>query len=343
MKKFARLLLLVPVCMMAFHSLTVFAAKLPGAGKFTVGYNEPWFGQHYGTDLTTSFDRNFIAETFDGMAKGGASIVRIWLFGNLQGIELGTAAPQTVGLSSDYAANLNSVLELARRRDLKVYVTMLNSTDLWSARGARRDYFWNLLANKNGEGDAFRSKVLAPVLGLLNANRDIIYGLDLMNEIEGAIVSGYFPGFWLGARHWIRGMAAFVKAESPWLPVTSSAGWGWGIPEIIFGFYSGLGLSFYDVHIYADSGRYFGAEGLCLRAASDRVPIILGEFGQHTKTANDQLQSVLTTKFLTNAKNSCFSAALAWKFESADYFTYRNADGSFRPAYGVVRDFGVPH
>ena len=62
-------------------------------------------------------------------------------------------------------------------------------------------------------------------------------------------------------------MTAFVKSircppdygvTGSWLPVTSSAGWGYALQEIMFGLFSGLGLDFYDLHVYADWGQYRG-------------------------------------------------------------------------------------
>jgi hypothetical protein len=65
------------------------AGNLPGSG-FWVGYNEAWFGDNYGTWLTSNpfygapsrfpTTLSVIDTWFAGMAKGKAKIVRIWLF-----------------------------------------------------------------------------------------------------------------------------------------------------------------------------------------------------------------------------------------------------------------------
>src|SRR5215471_12034125 len=108
--------------------------------------------------------------------------------------------------------------------------------------------------------------------------QDVIYGFDLIDEIEAAINAGYFSDFWIGARAWIQNMTAFVKSYpcagdakpscttiGQWLPVTSTAGLGYPVLEVTFGLFSGLGLNFYDVHIYSDSGQYPGQTALCFR------------------------------------------------------------------------------
>ena len=111
-------------------------------------------------------------------------------------------------------------------------------------------------------------------------------------------------------------MTDYVKSISSWLPVTSSAGWGSAVQEITLGLFSGLDLDFYDVHVYADWGQYSGVTALCNKVSADRVPIILGEYGQKSHTFDDTLQYWTTYNFLTTAKTHCFSAALAWKYET---------------------------
>lgn len=334
---------LTALCLSCAPTLAL-GGPLPGLGTFSVGYNEGWFNERYGVDLTTGFDPRFIARMFDGMAKGGATIVRIFPFTALQGIVLGPYAPQTQGLNPQLIVNLRTVLSLARERQLKVYVTLLNSGDMRYASGAMRDYFWNLISNKYGERDAFKSKVLAPLLSVLNQNRDVVYALDVMNEIEAALDSGYFPNNWIGARSWIQNMAAYVKPRSPWLAVTATAGWGYAVQELTLGLFSGLGLDFYDVHVYSDSGQYPGLTALCNKAASDQVPIILGEYGQKSQTISDSLQYNATANFLYGAKTHCFVSALAWKYETIQlWLTYLRPNGTFRPAYGLVQAFGTPH
>jgi len=350
-------------------STLAFAGNLQGGtgNSFWVGYNEAWFGQNYPNSLGSNpffqygsyYDRNFVDAMFAGMASGGAKIVRIWVFPALQGIQLGqcnSTNAQTVGLTKDVLANLQDVLGLAENHHLKVYLTALNGNDMKVATGSLRTYFSNLVSNTNGETTCFQNKALLPLLNLLNngttpdgsPNRDFIYALDLINEIEAALNSGYFPNGWTGARSWIKNMAQFVNNYSSWLPVTSAAGWGYAVPEITFGLFSGLGLNFYDLHVYADWGQYSGETALCNKVSADRVPIILGEYGQKSQTFDDNLQYWTTYNFLTTAKTHSFSAALAWKYETSlltppgyDWWTYLIPGpgpfgGTFRKAYSLI-------
>src|SRR5262249_28563275 len=144
-----------------------------------------------------------------------------------------------------------------------------------------------------------------------------------INEIEAPLNSAYTNFGWTQARGWIKNMTNFVKSRpcgagcvtGSWLPVTSS-GWGSAVQEITLGLFSGLGLDFYDIHVYADWGQYSGVTWLCNKVSADGVPIILGEYGQNSHTFDDNLQYGTTYNFLTTAKTHCFSAALAWKYET---------------------------
>jgi hypothetical protein len=213
---------------------------------------------------------------------------------------------------------------LAKNCNLKLYITALNAGDaafvanpnncpptnkvLTQYCGVAKPYFTSLFSNPS----AYENSVLGPVLDLMTANQGVIYGFDLINEIESAINAGYFS--WAGAQTWIQNMTKFVKSRAgQWLPVTSSAGGGYAVQELTFGFFSGRGLNFYDVHIYSDTGTYSGQTWLCLRTQFvDHLPIVLGEYGQKSTAG---IQDKVTAAFLSGAKNSCFSSALAWKYE----------------------------
>jgi hypothetical protein len=332
------------------------AGSLLFSGSF-VGYNEGWFKGLYGSDLTKSgYDARYVARILDGIAQGGATIVRIWPFAGLQGIPLGQYSPQTKSVDPVVMTNLQKVISMAACRGLKVYLTLLNGGDMRNANGGLRNYYWNLLHNNYGERDAYKNNVLVPLMQTLYQYRSAIYAVDLINEIEASLNANYFPNYWVGARSWIQDMTAFIKSvpcrqgvtncvTGSWLPVTAAAGWGYAVQEITFGLFSGLGLDFYDLHAYADSGQYPGQTALCSKVSSDKVPIILGEYGQGTQTDSDWIQYNATSNFLYGARTHCFSAALGWRYEDATqtWFTFLRPDGGFRWAYYFIQqNYGAP-
>ncbi len=265
-----------PVVTYLFCASTLaFAGNLPGGTgtSFWVGYNEAWFGQNYlnslasnpyfypGLPSSSTFDSTFVDTMFAGMASGGAKIVRVWVFTNLQGIVLDPSKTKTLGLTDDLIgnsakgilSNLKTVFRKARNHGLKVYVTALNGNDMMKNNTditGLRPYFSNLLTNtKLNEGrDAFKANALGPLLGMLNqfnlSNPGVIYAFELINEIEAPLNSSYFSDGWAGARRWIKDVAAFVQLKSPWLPVTASAGWGFAVPEIPSDCFRGWALIF---------------------------------------------------------------------------------------------------
>jgi len=356
-------------------------------GGFSVGYNEAWFvynypnwlasNPYYYTNPPFNFSSNFgvlpnpapgttlsvIDTYFAAMAEGNAKIVRLWLFPGLQGILLDLSKPagsQTQGLTPDFlnpnktCGNLNTVLLSAKNHGLTVYLTALNANDMAAAVATPlQAYFVNLL-NDSAERIAFKSNVLGPLLSCLNqfnaSYPNVVYGLDLINEIEAALNSNYFSASWVGARNFIQDMATFVRSKSPWLRISASAGYSEAVLEITLGLFSGLGLNFYDVHVYADGGQYPGVTWLCNKVLADHVPLILGEYGQKSQIVDDGLQYWTTANFLYGAKTNCFSAALAWKYEDPiqpwlAYFTIPDPinnpnKGTFRPAYYLIQYYG---
>lgn len=288
------------LCMFAFSTMTS-ANGLPTG--FSVGYNEAWIENNYGNWLASNplfgepsaFNGSLVGALFSGMAQGNAKIVRIFLFPAVQGISINpSGSPQTQGLTNEFLGNLNTVFQLARSYNLKLYITALNANDMSAVTAENNPtlhtYYQNLTSN-SAETNAYETLVLTPILKLMGSNQDVIYAFDLIDEIEAAINAGYFSNDWLSARVWIQNMTEFVKSSTKlpslprtppasWLPVTSTAGWGYARQEITLGLFSGLGLDFYDLHFYADSGQYSGQSALCSKASADKVPIILGEYGQ---------------------------------------------------------------
>lgn len=313
--------------------------KMP---EFIVGYNEAWFGQRFGSDLTTEFDLPFINKTFDGIVKAGGQVVRVELFLARQGIQLSPDEMSIEGVSPSMLVNIGKMLDSARARGLWVYVTALEANTMPTDGGPLRDYYFNLLNNKFGQGDAFQSKVLAPVLAVLDAHKDVIYGFDIVNEIQAARAHSYWPDPVQGPRGFMQRTTAFIKSKSPWLRVTTTAGWEHSQYDISLGLFSGLGLDFYDLHVYSDDGTYPGASDVCAKAAADGVPIILGEFGQLKHVNDDNLQVKAAQRFLSDAKSLCFKGALAWRYDATEaWWNFERSDGSFRPAVGVIQWFAT--
>ncbi len=309
----------------------------PGAAPFMVGYNEAWFGSHYSSDLTSGYDDTLVATTLDGIVAAGGHVVRLWLFEGLEGVVLGASSPRITGLDAALLPNLEKVLLAARARKLAVYLTAFDGNAMPQDAGAVRDLYWNIVNDAYGEGTAYENTVLAPLLTTLGSYKDVVYAFDLMNEIEAPRIHGYWADPFGGPRATMQRWASFVKTRAPWLRVTSSAGYDTASFDIATGFFSGLGLDFYDLHVYSDTGAIPGVANVCARAKSDGVFMLLGEFGQRSHVESDSLQLASTQAFLAAAKSSCFAGALPWRYDAAEsYWAYKRSDGSDRPAVSAV-------
>ncbi|MBK6692944.1 MAG: hypothetical protein IPG50_12205 [Myxococcales bacterium] len=313
-------------------------AAADGGAPFVLGYNEAWFRSHYGSDLTQHFDEAYVAATFAGIGAAGGSVVRLWLFEGLEGITLGDHAPTIVGIDSLFLQNLAITLRHARRLKLSVYLTALDGNHAPAEAGPLRVLYGHLFRGGHGEAAAYEERVLAPLLGLLASHRDVIYGLDLINELQAPRKRGYWPDGNSGAREYVRRTAAFVRAAAPWLRVTASSGHEGGAADLAGGLFSGLGLSFYDLHAYADDGVIGGADAVCRRAAHDGVAVVLGEFGQSSRVDDDALQARVASAFVRAARSSCLQGALAWRYDAHErWWGFVRADGDARPATQAMR------
>ncbi|MDD5306149.1 MAG: hypothetical protein PHU25_02400 [Deltaproteobacteria bacterium] len=316
--------------------------------QMLVGYNEGWINMEYGadtsygTDLTTRFDLDYVKDMLDNMKANGGNIVRFFMFEYREGFILGSGVPQIEGFDQTFLDNLEKLLYEARARAMWVYLTALEGNEMQKIT-AWKDFFWNLVNNKYGEGDAYNNKVLGPVLDVLNQHQDVVWGIDIINEIEAPRSVPMWTDPVNGARAFIKRERDFIKSKSPWIRVTSTAGWSNSQYDIIGGFFSGLGLDFYDLHMYSDDGGYANASAVRDKAVADGVFIVQGEFGQETEeNIDDTLQYNVTGTFLYTAKNLGFKAALPWRWDyGPSCWDFVRQDASLRPAVEVMKLYGA--
>jgi len=316
--------------------------------SYLIGYNEAWFGDKFGTDYTTAFDLPYVQKIFDGIVAGGGHLVRLWLWEVPQGITLGANPPLSLSVDPQMLANVDVVLTEARKRGLWVYLTLFDANTIVKVYEPFATWGKDILLGKNGAREAFNNNALAPLLDVVAKHQDVMFGIDIINEIQAATQKNVYVEKWNAPRAFLAQEAAFIKAKLPWLKVTSSAGWPsdliqqgaqWDIGK---GFYSGIGLDFYDLHAYYDSGTFPGATALCNRAAADGVPVYLGEFGQSSDKTDDTIQYNATGYFLNNTKALCFKGAFAWRYDPQESkHAYMRADFTPRPAVAIMQTFGA--
>lgn len=315
---------------------------------FLIGYNEAWFGANFGSDYTTAYDLAYVQKILDGIVAGGGHLVRLWFWETPQGLTLAASPPLTEAVDPKFLANVGEVLTEARKRALWAYITLLDANTIVKIFEPYHTWGIDILTGNGGAREAFNDHALGPLCQVLDQHKDVVFGIDIVNEIQAATQNVVYADSWNGPRAFLAQEAQFIKSKIPWAKVTSSAGWPsdfiqqgaqWDIGK---GFYSGLGLDFYDLHAYDDSGSYPGATAMCNRAAMDGVPVYLGEFGQKTETIDDTLQYVATGYFLNNSMGLCLKGAFAWRYDPQEsWWAYMRADFTPRPAVQIMQTFGA--
>jgi hypothetical protein len=315
----------------------------PTVQALEVGYNQGWIIDQWGRDLTRGFDAAQWQRVIARTKASGGSVLRVWLCEGAakEGVVWDGARPLTVDPA--FLSNIQTVIDLARASGVKLYWTLFdgNWADGWPRGSIDHFRHYNILANKYGAGDEFKRNVLAPILDVIGPAADVTWAVDLMNEVQGSVRSWMWSDGWAGCRRWTRDWTAFAHRRVPGLRVTVSSGHHTAVDDIIEGRLDGLGLDFYDVHVYSDAGRVPSGWRLAAHAAARGRQVVLGEFGQKTTTVDAGLQAQVTERFLADARRLGFAAALAWRIEDWQsnglHFTFWERDGRPRPAVEVMR------
>lgn len=297
----------------------------------------------WGRDLSRDFDEAEWRRILERTRASGGKALRVWLCEGLAKEGVVWDGTRPLGLDPAFTANVQRLIELARAERVKIYWTLFdgNWPSSWPRDGVEAWRHYNLLCNKYGEGDLFKERVLGPLVDLMEAAPDVTWGLDLMNEVQGSVKTWMWSDGWRGARRWAADWVAFVHDRAPGVRVTVSSGHHTSADDILAGRFDGLGLDFYDLHVYSDDGRIPRGWALVVHARAHGKPLVLGEFGQKSTTVDPALQARVTRGFLRDAARLGLRAAFAWRLEdwqsNGRHFTFWERDGSPRPAVGIVR------
>lgn len=317
-------------------------APIAEARGLKLGYNQAWIEGSYGHDLTDRFDADAWERIMQRTREGGGSAVRVWI---LEGRD-----KEGVIWQGHRPAGVQPVL-LTNLRPWSAWPsgTTFRSTGRWSAptgpstgpRGrSRPSANTTCSTTKHGHGALFRARVVRPILEVLNEKPRVNFAFDIMNEVQGSVRAHFWSDGWTGARKFLRAMTAFIHANAPGLKVTASSGHHTAAWDILVGRYDGVGLDFYDIHVYDDDGEIPFARFLAWHARSQGLPIIVGEFGQKDDADDPALQAEVTRNVLREARRFGFKAAFAWRLEDEQKngrrFSFYDDDRP-RPALNVMR------
>jgi endo-1,4-beta-mannosidase len=327
----------------------LFILSLP-ALSFELGFNQAWIKNNYAHQWI-----NYEAKESERILKlasnANATIVRMWLFEgvNPRGVEWTNNFP--IGLTTEYLENLEHFIQTAHKYKLKLNFTFFDGNIVMQDNFAKyKDRWWNLLNDKFQTGEAYLANVIHPILNLLNRYPNVVTQIDLINEINAlngqlAIYPYVFEKSWHGINRFVCQWNAFIKQNIYYpLQVTASLGWGTAIMLILSNKLNANCIDFYDIHLYNNEGIIAFCDKLKAFSKRNQKPIWLGEFGQRSKSFNDELQVKNLQNFISNAKRCGLAGAMAWRLSDVRPGTNPEARFSFeannqlRPAYYIFQN-----
>jgi hypothetical protein len=289
-----------------------------GKSLFVRGANLAWLDGNYGSDIGLNpihpsyginYNSTHMANYMANMKSMGCNVIRIWLFEEEEGLTFNSSG-QVSGLNSTFLTNLDNIVSLAGQNGLHCYFTLLNSPT--------QDGYGDIYTNSTDQNDYINNAVI-PLVSRYKGNSSI-FAFDINNEIEsqiGGSNGNYGSGItWTQAQSYIKAVASAIHGTDSTRLCTCTSGWhSWS--NLQAGLFLGLGLDFYDCHVYSDDGGIPTASSLNL----DK-PVILGEFGQATDSWNDTTDNTSVGDFVYDAINNGWAGCAKWDYEypgSTDY------------------------
>ena len=331
---------------MAFKSLLI-VLVLTQAGLswgMVKGFNQAWFKKSFAYQwLDKYFDPSYVEKIVILNKEANSQLVRMWLYegSGLRQFDYDPKSNQLM-LKPEVLKNLRAFLLIARKHGIKVNLTFLdgNAYKVIGKNNELAAFWWNVFNDQYGALNHFYESAVAPVYKLVNEEfKDVVTQIDLVNEVNA------LEAFHMFANPNVS-MPTFLcrlSKGSP-VPVTASLGWHDATERLLDGYLSNACLNFYDIHLYNDEGVIPRCQDF-KRLSRKGMKFQLGEFGQQSPAYDDALQSLVTRKFLQNAQNCGFKAALAWRLDDTregynpearhSYMSF----GKTRPAYEVFKNF----
>jgi hypothetical protein len=255
----------------------------------------------------------------------GIKVVRVWIMEGDMGCTI-NGSDYVTGVTSTFWSNLDNAVQLAKNNDIALYLTINNGREDWLENPA--------------QVQSFITNALIPLVNRYKGNSGV-WAIDAMNEIDGTIAgnSGNYTSTgatWAQAQAYMKTVAAAIHNADSNRLVSTSTGWHtWTNLDM----FKGLGLDFYDFHVYADNGYVPTASSLGM----DK-PIYMGESGQGTDEWSDSLQNTAEANFLSNTSNGGYAGLGIWDYgydsgNESDIYQMLETNGSLRPVANTIRSF----
>ena len=174
------------------------------SSKFYLGVNLGWLNIEYGHDLSFSFfedwppgipeKTNFkkcIDAYFCHLNLRRISVVRIWLWERLEGLEFLNTNQFAYKDEKEFFERIDIIMEAASHYRIQVYWCLLDAAGLLkeNTQGElctrQREIFTKLVTQSNVR-NSFKDSILRPFLNLLNKyiEMNVVFAIDMVNEID---------------------------------------------------------------------------------------------------------------------------------------------------------------
>ena len=310
------------------------------AAPFVVGCNLPWLDGKMGWDIGdhaewgVGFDAESARAHFADMQRMGVSVVRWWLFADCRAGIVFDASGAPTGVQPEVFDRLDFIMdELCPQYGIQMYWCLLSSLKDTGHTGIITD-----VATRR----AYIENVVTPVAERYGAHPSL-FAFDLMNEPEADVAARNGNGNgtrtgtdWATMRAFLSECASAVHTASLGARVSVGSGWR-GFDNVRAGLYGGLGLDFYDIHLYMD---YTGPPSV---ASLDLdLPCLIGEYNVTRATAGDpRRQADIVARFLAGAEEAGYMGTLLWSYDhpaTESPFGLLRPDGAWKPVAKVMRD-----
>lgn len=308
-------------------------AWIDGAYRCDFGYNEVW---GWGPNYNTSNVENYLED----LKNMGVKVIRPWIFEAYEGLMFNSTGYVT-NIHPTLYNNMDDFVLRCENKNLYVYFCLISylqrddDPDAWK--------YLNIITNTTARSYYINNAVVPFVTRYKDTS--CFFAIDIMNEPEFVIAGdtgNWSPHgtTWTVMRSFISDCVSAIKSIDSSILISCGSGWH-NEENIIAGYYSGLGLDFYDYHKYDNQGNLIPYSSLGINK-----PCIIGECGQSSTSWNDNIQDTADKGFMNNAWNLGYAGVLFWQYNypgATEVHTFVNSDASWRALCYSIKEFYKKH
>lgn len=300
-----------------------------------IGAGPPW----YNPDTTSEI----VSEYLEDIDNIGIRMLRIWVFEDYEGLKF-NAGGYVTNVDPQMFINIDDFIERAKSENFYIYWCMTDYLAYdWRPQAWK---YLNIITNKIARG-YYITNALMPFV-LRYKEHPTFFAIDIMNEPE-FVIAGDTGNWttngttWDVMRSFIADCVSAIKSIDPNILVSCGSVWH-NEENVKAGRFSGLGLDFYDIHIYNNTGNLPDLDSLNV----DR-PVLIGECGQsHSSGWNDTIQDNVIKNIIQNAHNYDYAGVLPIHYEyppgrADNIWSFLNSDGSWRPVCYSMKEFALKY